>query len=153
VPSKHIVNSGDSSKKLRRLLQVFIFLITFLTIYPVRKNEPMKLNLRSRGLTRGEGNGGTNPRAPNHYGFPDHCEERTITAGVPKSPNNVNSTFFSAVHLLRKVHWFEHGGTKLAFRHERHITSLRPWCVVTGRDIYVLHMISSKTLGRICSFN
>jgi len=63
VPSKHIVNSGDSSSKLRRLLQVFIVLIKFLTIYPVCENEPLNLNVRSWGLTRVVGKGGKSPGA------------------------------------------------------------------------------------------
>ena len=63
VSSKHIVNSGDSSSKLRRLLQVFIVLIKFLTIYPVRENEPLNLNVRSWGLTRVVGKRGKSPGA------------------------------------------------------------------------------------------
>ena len=39
---------------------------------------------------------GTIPRAPNHY------EGAEWLRGAPKSPNNVTSTFFNAVHLLRK---------------------------------------------------
>jgi len=44
------------------------------------------------GVTRGA----TIPRAPNHYG------ELRMTAGATKSPNNVTSIFFTAVHLLPK---------------------------------------------------
>jgi len=40
------------------------------------------------------------PRAPNHW-------------GLPKSPNNVASTFFTAVDLLPKKLRFENGGAKL----------------------------------------
>ena len=36
-----------------------------------------------------------------------------ITAGAPKSLNNITSYFFSAVHLLTKDLRFEHGSAKL----------------------------------------
>jgi len=38
-----------------------------------------------------------------------------MTAGAPKSPNNVTSTFSNTVHLLLKDLRLEHGGTKLDF--------------------------------------
>jgi len=47
--------------------------------------------------------------------------------GALKSPNNVTSTFFNAVHWLPKDLNFEHGGTKLASCPGRHLTLLRPW--------------------------
>jgi len=37
-----------------------------------------------------------------------------MTAGTPKSPNNVTDVFFNAVYLLPKDLKFEHGGAKLA---------------------------------------
>jgi len=46
---------------------------------------------------------------------------------VPKSPNNVTSTFFNTAHLLSKNLMFEHKGAKLASCPGRHLTSLRPW--------------------------
>jgi len=49
---------------------------------------------------------------------------RRITTGVPKSLNDVTSTFFNVVNLLSKDLGFEHGGAKLASWH--HLTSLRP---------------------------
>ena len=48
-----------------------------------------------------------------------------MTAGAPKSPNNVTSTFFNTVHLLSKDIKFEHGGAKLASCPGRCPTSLR----------------------------
>ena len=47
-----------------------------------------------------EDKGGTIPWVPNHW-------------GVPKSPNNVASTFFITAHLLPKDLRFEDGGAKL----------------------------------------
>ena len=64
------------------------------------------------------------PRAPNHYG------ERRMTAGAPKSPNNVTSTFFNTVLLIPKDLKFEHGGAKLASCPGRCQTSSRPCTVV-----------------------
>jgi len=46
---------------------------------------------------------------------------REITAGAPKSPNNVTGTFFNAVHFLPKDLSFEHGGAKLASCPGRHL--------------------------------
>ena len=66
---------------------------------------------RSRGVSRGER--GTIPG-------------RRITLEVPKSPNNVTSTFFNTVHLLPKYLRFEHGGGKLASCPGPHLTALRP---------------------------
>ena len=51
-----------------------------------------------------------------------------MTAGAPKSPNNVASTFFNPVHSLPKDLKFEHGGAKLDSCPGRHLTSVRP-CV------------------------
>jgi len=51
---------------------------------------------------------------------------RRITTGMPKSLNNVTSTFFNTAHLLPKKLRFEHGGAKLASCPGRHLTSLRP---------------------------
>jgi len=50
-----------------------------------------------------------------------------MTAGVPKGPNNVTSTFFNTVHLLPKDLKFEHGGAKLS---SGCLTPLRPCTVV-----------------------
>jgi len=47
----------------------------------------------------------------------------------PKSPNNVASTFFSAVHLFPKDLMSEHGGAKLVSCPGRHLTSVHPWAV------------------------
>ena len=55
---------------------------------------------------------------------------RWITAGAPKSLNNVTSTFFNTVHLLPKDLRFEHGGAKLASFPGRHLTLIRPWALV-----------------------
>jgi len=51
-----------------------------------------------------------------------------MTAGAPKSHNNVTSTFFITAHLLPKKLSFEHEGAKLASCPGRHLTSLHP-CV------------------------
>jgi len=51
---------------------------------------------------------------------------RRITAGAPKSLNNIASTFFNAVYLLPKDLRFEHGGAKLVSCRGRHLTSVRP---------------------------
>jgi len=71
-----------------------------------------------RGVTKG-GQGGTIPRASND------CGGRQMTAGAPKRPHNVASTFFNAIHLLAKNLKFENGGVKLASCPEDHLTSLR----------------------------
>jgi len=63
-------------------------------------------------------------------GASNHYEERRMTAGAPKSPNNVTSTFFSRVHLLPKDLKFEHGGAKLASCPGLCLTSLRPCMLV-----------------------
>jgi len=47
-----------------------------------------------------------------------------MTEGVPKSPNNVTSTFFNTVHVLPKDLSFEHGGAKLFLPTVRHLISL-----------------------------
>jgi len=49
-----------------------------------------------------------------------------MNAAVPKSPNNVRSTFFNTVNLLSKDLRFKYGGTKLASCPGHHLTSLRP---------------------------
>jgi len=66
--------------------------------------------IRSQGLNEGAQSPGRRITvgAPNHYG------ERRMTAGTPKSPNNVTDVFFNAVYLLPKDLKFEHGGAKLA---------------------------------------
>ena len=48
---------------------------------------------------------------------------------VPKSPQNVTSTFFSTVNLRLKELRFERGGAKLASCPGRHLISLRPCAV------------------------
>ena len=53
-----------------------------------------------------------------------------MSAGAPKSSNNVTSTFFNTVHLLPKDLKFEHGGAKRASCPGRCLTSLRPCTVV-----------------------
>jgi len=52
------------------------------------------------------GKRGTVPWGPNHRGGADSPR------GAPKKPNNVTSTFFNTVHLLRKDLRFEHEGAK-----------------------------------------
>ena len=86
------------------------------------------LSTAGRGVT-GRGNGGTIPRARNHYGgakslwgAPNDSE-----GGALKNPKNVTSTFFITSHLLQKDLRFENGGVKLATCPGRHLTSLRPW--------------------------
>jgi len=64
------------------------------------------------------GQGGTIPRAPDHYGGAKSL--RTAS----KSPNLVTSTFFNTVNLLPRDHRFEHGSAKLAFCPGRHLTPL-----------------------------
>jgi len=45
--------------------------------------------------------------------------------GMPKSPNNVTSTFLHTIHLLPKDLRFEYRGAKLAYCPERnHVTPL-----------------------------
>jgi len=60
-------------------------------------------------------------------GKEDTIPGRRITAGAPKSPNHVTSTFFNAEHLLAKDLRFEHEGAKLASCPGRHLALLRPW--------------------------
>ena len=70
---------------------------------------------------------------------------RQITAGgaewlqeVPKSPNNITSTFFITVHVLPKDLSFEHGGAKLASCSGCYLISLRPchrWASFIFTDI------------------
>ena len=59
-------------------------------------------------------------------GAPNYCSGAEWLLGALKSPNNVTSTFFSAVHLLPKDLRFEHEGAKLASCPRRHLTLLRP---------------------------
>ena len=80
------------------------------------------MNEWERGITR-EGKRGTIPQPPNHHGRADS------QCGVSKRPNNVTSTFFNTVHLLRKDLRFEHGDPKLAYSYcpGCHLTSLSLW--------------------------
>ena len=73
--------------------------------YPQLKLSPA-MKFYSQGRNEG-GKGGRN--------FPgaESLSGRQITAGAPKSPNNVTSTFLNTVHLLPKVLRFEHGGLNL----------------------------------------
>jgi len=73
------------------------------------------------------GKWGEIPRAPNHTGGAEILRGRRMTAGVPKSPNNVTSTFFNTVDLLPKDLRFEHGGGEIASCPGRHLSSLRPY--------------------------
>jgi len=68
---------------------------------------------------------GAIPLAPSHYGG-----AKSLWV-APKSPNNVTSTFFNAVHLLPKDLSFEHGGAKLASCPGCYLTLLRPCTYVT----------------------
>jgi len=61
-----------------------------------------------RGLTRGV-RGTQFPWCRITMGAPNHCGERRMAVGAPKSPNIVTSTFFNTVHLLPKDLSFEHG--------------------------------------------
>jgi len=54
-----------------------------------------------------------------------------MTAGAPKNPNHVTSTFFDTVHLLPEDLRFEHAGGKLASCPGRHLTSVSLWQYVT----------------------
>jgi len=83
------------------------------------KNRPIS-NSPARGVTRGK-QGGTIPRAPNHY----RGAKRLRRAS--KSPNNITSTVFNTVHMILKDLSFEHGGAKLASCPGRHLTSLGRW--------------------------
>jgi len=51
---------------------------------------------------------------------------RRITGGVPKSPSNVASFFFNAVHLLPKDLRFKYGSAKLVSCPGRNLTSVSP---------------------------
>jgi len=75
---------------------------------------------KHRGVTRGQG--GRIPLLPNHHGAPNHCGGGKWLRWAPKRPNNVTSTFFNTVNLLRKGLRFEHGGAKLASCSGRHLT-------------------------------
>jgi len=86
--------------------------------------------------SRNEGRQGDKiPRAPNHYGGTEQCDGRGMTAGPPKSPNNVISTFFNTVHLLSKDLRFEHGDAKI-------VSHSAPSSLVTP-----LHMSASQMLN------
>ena len=50
--------------------------------------------------------------------------------GVPKCPNNVASTFLNTVYLLQKDLGFDNGDSKLASCPGRQLTSLRPCACV-----------------------
>ena len=89
-------------------LSSFLQLPKFLTFF----------SIASRGVTRGCKGA--------------HFRERRITAGVPKSPNNAKSTFFNTVHLLPKDLRIEYGDAKLVSFPGRHLTSLRPDCIIFG---------------------
>ena len=75
----------------------------------------------TRGVARGEGR-------HNSPGT-ESLSGRQITAGTPKSLNNVTSTFLATVHLLPKDPRFKHGGAKLACCLRCHLTSLHPWAI------------------------
>ena len=83
-------------------------------LYMPQKFEIWNHSLRHEGAWR-RGQGGHNS--------PDAVSLR----GVPKSSNNITSTFFNAVHLLPKDLRFEHRGAKLASCPGNHLTLLRPW--------------------------
>jgi len=79
-----------------------------------------------------------------------------MTAGAPKSPNNVTSTFSKRAQLLLKELRFEHWGAKLVSCPGRHLTSVPPlpggvkrlvsiFCVVA------LFSITFKTQACACS--
>ena len=89
-------------------LSSFLQLPKFLTFF----------SIASRGVTRGCKGA--------------HFRERRITAGVPKTPNNAKSTFFNTVHLLPKDLRIEYGDAKLVSFPGRHLTSLRPDCIIFG---------------------
>jgi len=75
---------------------------------------------RKQGRNDG-GQGGTIPRAPDHWGG------AKCLLVARKSPNNFTGTFFNTVNFLPKGLRFERGGAKLASRPGRHLTSLHPW--------------------------
>ena len=94
------------------------------------------------GVTRGQR--GTISWAPNHYEGAESCGGRRMTAGAPKSPNNVTSTFFNIVHLLPKVLRFEHWGAALAFWPGRHLTFSRPW-----KQLLYFEILLEKSFGKL----
>jgi len=70
-----------------------------------------------------------------------------ITAGAPKSTNNVTSAFFNAVLLLAKDFRLQHGGAKLASCPWRRLTSLRPW----GHGLFGLMLVAP--LSAVCLYS
>jgi len=68
--------------------------------------------------------------------FPGH---RITVAGAEKS-QQCTSAFFNTVNLLPKDLGFEHGGAKLVFCPERHLTSLRP-CMYAKQYIHSHHTL------------
>jgi len=72
---------------------------------------------RRQGRNEGGQEGNITPSAESLWGH-------QITAGAPKSPNSVTSTFFNTVHLLPKNLRFEHQGAELC--PGRHLTTLCP---------------------------
>jgi len=60
------------------------------------------------------GKGNKIERVLNHYGAPNLCGGRRMTAGIWKSVNNDTNAFFNTIHLLPKDFRFKHGGAKHA---------------------------------------
>jgi len=83
--------------------------------------------------------GGTGGTIPGHrvtMGASNQCGGRRMTAGLPKSPNNVTSTLFNTVHLFPKDLRYEQGGTKLASCPGRHPISLRLQLIGTAMRVF-----------------
>jgi len=82
-------------------------------------------NHDSRGVTMGD-KGDTIPRAPDHYGAPNHCGGRQMSPRGAENLNNFTSTFFNTINVLPKNLRFEHGGAKLASCPGPRLTSYAP---------------------------
>jgi len=83
----------------QQLFLLFQNLVKPADIHTVGRGSKRGAQLPGRRITTG---------APNHYG------ERRLTAGAPKSPNNITSIFFNPVLLLPKDLKFDSRGAKLA---------------------------------------
>jgi len=92
--------------------------------------EKQRTFIRLQGRNEGEQGEHNSPDAESQQGAPNHYGECRVTAGAPKSPNNITSAFFNAVHLLLKDLKLEHDVAKLASCPWRCFTSLHPCTVV-----------------------
>ena len=76
-----------------------------------------------------EGQRGAIPRAPSHYGAPNHYGGRRMVAGGAEKSQQCHKYLppYSSLHLLPKHLSFEHGGAKLASCPGRYLKPLHPW--------------------------